>query len=209
MSRPSSRSPKPNVVLPQAADRIRAFVFENRDGSVFSFSDAVELLLDAGYGELFDEDVRLARLLTWVKQVFRRLQKKGWLHSRSNAEWLPTAALRDCSTPDALARMAPVELRKPATPESPGKRVDAHTVDSWPAFIERWVFEHRKAPFYLGELVADMLRTGFGAGSPANRLSEAREVAEHELRNLEREILLERDGESWRPTELLQNWPSA
>lgn len=209
MTTSGSSSPPPNVVPPPAAQRIRCFVFEKRDRSVFSPSEAVELLIEAGHGEPFDEDVRRARLLTWVKQVFRRLRKKGWLRARSDAEWLPAAALRHCPNVETLARTAPVDLRRPADTVPAGKSGRSARDESWPDFVERWVFDHRKAPFAVGDLVADMLRSGFGRGDPRQRLEDAREVAEHELLLLEREILLDRDGEVWRPTEILREWPSA
>jgi hypothetical protein len=179
-------------------------VFANRDRPDISPLDAVAKLLDAGHGAHFDESVRSARVLTWVKQVFRRLRKHGWLQSRTSAEWQPTEALRCCRNGQLLARKAPRHL----IAQEPPKREELSPVESWPAFVERWVFEHRDSIFGIGEVVAAMVQRGFGTGPTEARLNAAREVAEEELRLLAREYIVEQEDDVWRATDLLENWPS-
>lgn len=199
-------SPAPNVVPPEAAALLRALIYDRRHRPSIAPVELAEQLLQRGAGGRFDPSVRASRVLTWVKQVLNRLRKKGWVRSGDAGEWSPAPALRDCRDPAVLARTAP---KAPAGPAPAGRAAPPPPVESWAVFVERWVFERRKAPFAIGDLVGDMLRRGFGDGAPERRLREARRVAERELGRLQHEILLDRDGDFWHPTELLRSWPSA
>jgi hypothetical protein len=195
MSAPDSRLAEPNVVPPEAAARTRSLVFDYHDRPVIVPLDVVQKLIEEGHGAQFESGVRAARVLTWVKQVFRRLNKHGWLARRTDTEWLPTAALVGCHGAEELAgrprrRIRGAPERRAVAPGparayvATGLRPTPVRVDPWPGFVESWVREHRDEPFGIGDIVADMIRRGFGSGTIRERLDEARMVAEKRLREL-------------------------
>lgn len=230
MSSRGSGTSEPNVVAPRAAARIRSVVFASRDQRAITTREVLERLLEDGHGGEFEEGIRATRVLTWVKQVFRRLRKHGWIESRTEAEWIPTAALRACLDVKLLAGRVPRRPRHPPglvsaepagelppgpeavplesaapEPERPRERARVEplppalssppdptnhapqlaSVESWPGYVETLVLSHRDAPFAIGDLVADMIRQGFGSGTPPReRLDAARKVAEEKLREM-------------------------
>ncbi len=192
---------KPTVVPASAAAEARAFVFERRSDRGIDPYEAHARLVAAGHGSGLPSTVREKRLRTWVLQVLRRLRKYGWLGAPDPQGWPPTAALRECSDPAALAKRAP---RLPETPAS-------LPPESWEGFVHDWVFHHRLSEFRVGELAAALVQRGYGTGNLDERLDGARELAEEELLSLKRNGLLRHAArtEVWMPTELLRTWPDA
>jgi len=196
---------QPNVVSKQAAEFVRACVFDSRNSEVIDPATLVGRMLAAGHGIDFPDSVRKRRLRTWVLQVFRRLHRHGWLHEPSKQGWPTTAALRASPDPRALARKAP---RRPATPKSPPPPPPP---DSWEQFIQDWVFRHRQSTFNISEVVAAVVQRGFVPKEPGALLQAARNLAERELGIIEVEGLIRfrKESDDWEPTDLLRTWPVA
>ena len=189
---------QPNVVGKEAAEFIRARVFRLRAVDVISPREIVPQLVSAGLGEDFPDELRMRRLKTWVLQVLRRLNRQDWLDRRNDRVWMPTAALKSCSDQALLAKRAPKDsVVPPPVPPT-----------SWEKFIQSWVFSHRAAKFATDDLVVAIVQQGYAAGEPEDGLERARALVSRELAGLEKECLLEGDGEAgeWQPTDLLKSW---
>jgi hypothetical protein len=199
------RNPVPNVVPARAAADARAFVFERRAADAIDPESILSHLLGLGHGDEIAPEFRRKRLRTWTRQVLRRLGKYGWLDESGPGSWSPTASLRGSRDAGALARRAPRRSGTQAPP--PPSRPQ----ESWPDFVQGWVFRHRESTFGVGEIAAAMVQHGYGAGAVDARLDAARPLAEQELRFLQEEGLLRRQArsETWKPTELLRTWPAA
>ena len=214
---------EPTVVTASAAAEIRTSVFERRSEDGIDPNEVLARMVAAGHGSDFPSPVRKKRLKTWVLQVLRRLRKCGWLGAPGPEGWPPTAALRGCSDPAALARRASrlpePEIPAPSPPEPetpvpspPEPETPAPSPpESWEAWAQDWVFGHRLSEFRVGDLAAAMVQRGYGEGSLAWRLDDSRELAEDVLRSLMLDgLLIQADRTAvWMPTEMLRTWPEA
>lgn len=209
---------KPNVVPGEAALVARDFVFECRAAEKIDPGEVVARMLERGCGNEFPERVRAKRLRTWAHQVLRRLRKRGWLDEPARSTWVPTQALKECRDREALGKRAPGGHGRPGTSVAtathphvaPALRSAPTSPAPWEYYIQDWVFQHRERDFGVTELAVAVVQKGFGSGDIGARLDAARILVEQGVRYLEEAGLIEYCAaeDLWRPTELLQTWPT-